>query len=144
MPSVYNLKPKLQYLPRPVTNGRARADLTANPVRIAAMVLSVGAALYYLRTPSTLLIVLIVLLAASSEMTGIIAALIGASRRYDGPMGKNDRALVFGALGLLLGLGAPIASAVVYMLWMVLALLCTTIVNRSRSALAELRSRTCS
>ena len=30
---------------------------------------------------------------------------IGASRRYEGPMGKSDRAFVFGALGLALGLG---------------------------------------
>ncbi|MGI9628253.1 MAG: CDP-alcohol phosphatidyltransferase family protein, partial [Longimicrobiales bacterium] len=48
---------------------------------------------------SSTLIVIIVLLAALSEMTGVLAAQQGASRRYDGPMGKSDRAFVFGALG---------------------------------------------
>ena len=31
--------------------------------------------------------------------------MVGASRRYDGPMGKSDRAFVFGALGLWIGVG---------------------------------------
>jgi CDP-diacylglycerol--glycerol-3-phosphate 3-phosphatidyltransferase len=57
-------------------------------------------------------------------------------------MGKSDRAFIFGALGFLLGFGVPIAPFLVYILWIVLALLFTTILNRSRSALAELRSDT--
>ena len=32
-----------------------------------------------------------VALAVLSEMTGVVAVQIGASRRYDGPMGKSDR-----------------------------------------------------
>lgn len=87
----------------------------------------------------SLLIVLIVLLAVLSEMTGVIGAHIGASRRYDGPMGKSDRAFVFGALGLLLGLNLPIVPGVRYVLWLVLVSLLLTIINRSRGALAELR-----
>jgi CDP-diacylglycerol--glycerol-3-phosphate 3-phosphatidyltransferase len=203
MPSVYDLKPKFQALLRPLTNGLARAGVTANQVTIAAMLLSLatGTAIFYWHTPKTLLllpvvlfarmalnavdgmlarehnqktplgailnelgdvfsdaalylplavfpvfntplVVLVVLFAAFTEMTGVVAAQIGASRRYDGPMGKSDRAFLFGALGLLLGLGAPIAPAVVYILWLILALLFTTILNRSRSALSELRSRT--
>ena len=88
------------------------------------------------------LVILIVLFAVISEMTGVVATQIGASRRYDGPMGKSDRAFVFGALGLLLGLGVPISPFLVYILWILLALLLTTVLNRSRHALAELRSRT--
>jgi CDP-diacylglycerol--glycerol-3-phosphate 3-phosphatidyltransferase len=56
------------------------------------------------------LIVLVVILAVLSEMTGVIGVQIGASRRYDGPMGKSDRASVLGALGLLLALRLPIAG----------------------------------
>jgi CDP-diacylglycerol---glycerol-3-phosphate 3-phosphatidyltransferase len=82
---------------------------------------------------------LIVLFAVLTEMTGIIAVQIGASRRYDGPMGKSDRAFVFGALGLLLGLNLPIVFVVRYVLWLVLVLLSLTIVNRARKALAELK-----
>ena len=37
----------------------------------------------------------IVVLTLVSEMTGVVAVQIGASRRYDGPMGKSDRAFVF-------------------------------------------------
>ena len=87
------------------------------------------------------LTVLIVLLAVISEMTGVVGIQIGASRRYDGPMGKSDRAFVFGTLGLLLGLQLPIFKIVVPVLWIVLLLLVVTIVNRSRSALKEIRGR---
>jgi CDP-diacylglycerol--glycerol-3-phosphate 3-phosphatidyltransferase len=85
------------------------------------------------------LTVTIVLLAVLSEMTGVIGVQIGASRRYDGPMGKSDRAFVFGALGLLLGLNLPIVPVVRHVLWLVIVLLLLTIINRSRGALAELR-----
>jgi len=88
------------------------------------------------------LLVLIVLFAVFTEMIGVIGVQIGASRRYDGPMGKSDRAFAFGALGLLLGLGVPVASAIIYILGIVLSLLGITVVNRARHALVELRSRT--
>ncbi|MDF3025059.1 MAG: CDP-alcohol phosphatidyltransferase family protein, partial [Alphaproteobacteria bacterium] len=45
------------------------------------------------------LVVIICLLAIISEMTGVVGLQIGASRRYDGPMGKSDRAAAFGTLG---------------------------------------------
>jgi CDP-diacylglycerol---glycerol-3-phosphate 3-phosphatidyltransferase len=88
---------------------------------------------------SAQIIVLIAVLSVFTEMTGVIGVQIGASRRYDGPMGKSDRAFVFGALGLLLGLNLPIVSVVRYVLWIVLVLLLLTIFNRARKALAELR-----
>jgi CDP-diacylglycerol--glycerol-3-phosphate 3-phosphatidyltransferase len=89
-------------------------------------------------------IVLIVLLALLTEMTGVIGVQVGASRRYDGPMGKSDRAFVFGALGLLLGMNLPIVPFVPFVLWLVFALLLITIVNRARGALKELRGSTSS
>jgi CDP-diacylglycerol--glycerol-3-phosphate 3-phosphatidyltransferase len=82
--------------------------------------------------------VLIVILAVITEMTGVLGVPIGASRRYDGPMGKSDRAFVFGAMGLLLGLNVPILPAVRPILWIVLVLLLLTILNRARCALREL------
>jgi len=88
--------------------------------------------------------VLIVLLAVLSEMTGVIGVQLGASRRYDGPMGKSDRAFVFGTLGLLLGLELPIFPLVRPILWIVLVLLLLTIINRAQGALRELRGRTSS
>lgn len=85
--------------------------------------------------------VLIVLLGNFTEMTGVVAGQIGASRRYDGPMGKSDRAFVFGTLGLLLGLNLPIFPAVRPVLWIVVFLLVLTILNRARGALRELQGR---
>ncbi len=79
--------------------------------------------------------VLAVVLAVVSEMAGVVAVQIGAARRYDGPMGKSDRAFVFGALALALGLGAPAGAWVAALLWVVVALLAVTIWNRARRAL---------
>jgi CDP-diacylglycerol---glycerol-3-phosphate 3-phosphatidyltransferase len=79
--------------------------------------------------------VLSVVLAGLTEMTGVVAATIGAQRRYDGPMGKSDRATAFGALGLLLGLGFQPASWMVWAQWIIAALLVLTVVNRARRAL---------
>ena len=86
---------------------------------------------------SPVLVILIVLLAVISEMTGVVAVQIGASRRYDGPMGKSDRAFLFGALGLLLWLGVPLGAWVNWVLGAMMVLLCLTILNRGRQALAE-------
>jgi CDP-diacylglycerol--glycerol-3-phosphate 3-phosphatidyltransferase len=86
--------------------------------------------------------VLIVLFAVISEMIGVVAVQIGASRRYDGPMGKSDRAFVFGTVGLLLGFQLPIFRVVIPVQWIVLALLLVTIVNRAHGALREIRGRT--
>ena len=84
------------------------------------------------------IVVLIVLFAIVSEMTGVVAVQIGASRRYDGPMGKSDRAFVFGLVCLLLGLGVAPGIWVDILLTVVLGLLMLTIVNRARRSLREL------
>jgi CDP-diacylglycerol--glycerol-3-phosphate 3-phosphatidyltransferase len=70
-------------------------------------------------------------------MTGVIAVQIGAQRRYDGPMGKSDRAFVFGLLCLLLGIGVKPDYWVDVLLWMTVFLLIVTIFNRARRALEE-------
>jgi CDP-diacylglycerol--glycerol-3-phosphate 3-phosphatidyltransferase len=90
---------------------------------------------------SPILIIGVVLLAVLSEMTGVVGVQIGASRRYDGPMGKSDRAFIFGTLGLLLGLNLPIGPVVFPALAVMLILLCVTIFNRARGALRELQAR---
>jgi phosphatidylglycerophosphate synthase len=87
------------------------------------------------------LVVAAVLLAGSTEMAGVVAVQVGASRRYDGPAGKSDRALVFGALCLALGLGAPAGRWLDAVLWLLVAGLAWTVANRCRRALAELEGR---
>lgn len=199
MPSVYDLKPALQHLLRPIAGALARGGVTANQVTIAAVVLSLvtgGAIALWpeerwplLLLPATLslrmalnaidgmlarehgmqsalgamlnelgdvvadagiylplalvpgfdprLVVATVLLAVVSEMTGVIGVQIGASRRYDGPFGKSDRAFAFSFLSLLLGLGVPAGGWVTALLALMAVLLVVTIVNRARAALRD-------
>jgi CDP-diacylglycerol--glycerol-3-phosphate 3-phosphatidyltransferase len=86
---------------------------------------------------SPILLVPAVVLAVVTEMMGVVSVQVGASRRYDGPMGKSDRAFVFGAMALALGLGAPAGRWVDVVLGAMLVLLVLTIFNRARRALAE-------
>jgi CDP-diacylglycerol--glycerol-3-phosphate 3-phosphatidyltransferase len=83
-------------------------------------------------------VVLVVVLAMISEMTGVVAVQIGAARRYDGPMGKSDRAFVFGLLGLLLGIGINPAHWAEGLMMITVVLLVVTIINRMRRALQEI------
>jgi len=87
---------------------------------------------------SPMLVVAVVFIAILTEMAGIIAVEVGASRRYDGPMGKSDRAFVFGLLALLLGLGLDVNWWANAGLVVVAILSVMTVINRSSKALAEL------
>jgi len=83
------------------------------------------------------LVLAIVILAILGEMTGVVAIQIGATRRYDGPMGKSDRAFWFGLLALLLAFGVPPGRFTTAFLAVVAALAALTILNRARHALRE-------
>ncbi len=82
-------------------------------------------------------VVLIAVIAIMVEMVGVVAIQIGASRRYDGPFGKSDRAFAFGFLCLLLGLGVTPGAWSTGLLWLMLALSAITLLNRARQALRE-------
>ena len=71
------------------------------------------------------------------EMTGVVGVQIGASRRYDGPVGKSDRAFVFGLLAFLLGVGIGAGTWIDILLALAMALSVLTMINRARRALAE-------
>jgi CDP-diacylglycerol--glycerol-3-phosphate 3-phosphatidyltransferase len=75
-------------------------------------------------------------IAVLAEFTGVCALLVGSPRRYDGPMGKSDRALAFGLLALLLGLDLAPAGLVAALIWGVALLGLVTVWNRARHALA--------
>lgn len=81
------------------------------------------------------LVVLAVLIGVVSEMAGVVAIQVGAARRYDGPMGKSDRAFGFGLLALLLGLGVAPGWWSDALVVLVAVLGAVTIFNRSRRAL---------
>jgi CDP-diacylglycerol--glycerol-3-phosphate 3-phosphatidyltransferase len=82
------------------------------------------------------LIVAVVVIAVIGEMTGVVAIQIGAARRYDGPMGKSDRAFWFGLLALLLGLGVTPGWWSLALVGVIGVLGLVTILNRARRALA--------
>jgi len=83
-------------------------------------------------------VAVVIVLAATSELAGAVAVMTGASRRYDGPMGKCDRAFVFGLLGLLVALGVPLAAWLNWVWAAVAALTALTIANRIRGGLREI------
>lgn len=83
------------------------------------------------------LVVAIVILAILGEMTGVVGIQIGATRRYDGPMGKSDRAFWFGLLALLLAFGVAPGRFTTVFLAVIAALAALTILNRARHALRE-------
>ncbi len=87
---------------------------------------------------SAALVVTVVVLSMLTEMAGVVAVQIGASRRYDGPMGKSDRAFVFGLLALLLGVGLGPQWWANAGLVVVASLAALTVFNRSSRALREL------
>lgn len=89
---------------------------------------------------SPVLVVLLVIGALISEYAGVMGPMVGASRRYDGPMGKSDRAFCFGVLG------AGVASGLLPLTWIdpvlavITALLLYTLFNRVRQGLAQAAS----
>jgi CDP-diacylglycerol--glycerol-3-phosphate 3-phosphatidyltransferase len=88
---------------------------------------------------SLLIVLSVTLLAVFSEYSGVLGPMIGASRRYDGPMGKSDRAFVLGVLatGIALGWVNPLWINVVF--GVVAVLLAYTLINRVRQGLKEVQ-----
>ena len=76
--------------------------------------------------------------AALSEMTGALGPMIGAKRQYQGPMGKSDRAFVFGALGLWIGLGFALPALLAWLPWLLCALMVLNMAARIKAALREI------
>ena len=87
------------------------------------------------------LIVGIVVASIINEFAGVLAIQIGSKRRYDGPMGKSDRAFAFGAICLVLGLGVSPGNWLTVVLSVILVLALLTTWNRARKALRETPQR---
>lgn len=86
---------------------------------------------------SPALVGVVILLSCLSEIAGVLRGVGGKGRRNEGPMGKSDRALVFGALGLLLGSGVAAGPWLFWTFVLVALLLVVTIANRVRRRTAE-------
>jgi CDP-diacylglycerol--glycerol-3-phosphate 3-phosphatidyltransferase len=81
------------------------------------------------------LVVLTVVAALLTEFAGVLAHSLGVARRFDGPMGKSDRAFAFALIALLIGAQAE-AIWTNGLLVLVLALSALTIFNRLRRVLS--------
>jgi CDP-diacylglycerol--glycerol-3-phosphate 3-phosphatidyltransferase len=79
----------------------------------------------------------VIFLAVLAEYAGVMGPLAGAGRRYDGPMGKSDRALVFGALGAWIGLFGRLPAWTAWLTPLLALLLIITTINRVRRGVAE-------
>ena len=79
----------------------------------------------------------IIWLAALSELCGILGQVQAKTRRYDGPMGKSDRAFVFGVLGLLYAVNGSLHSLFWWVANIVIILLIVTCIKRVKNGLAE-------
>ncbi|KZX37643.1 CDP-alcohol phosphatidyltransferase family protein [Wohlfahrtiimonas chitiniclastica] len=77
----------------------------------------------------------VIFLALLSEYAGVMAPLIGEKRRYDGPMGKSDRAFVLGALCVALALNIMSMTFLNGILWAMVTLLMFTIYQRIKRVL---------
>ncbi|QCO66892.1 CDP-alcohol phosphatidyltransferase family protein [Luteimonas yindakuii] len=78
-----------------------------------------------------------VLAAVLTEYAGVLGLMVGASRRYDGPMGKSDRALVIGVLGVVLAAGWAGPRTVDAVSATVAVLCAVTVYRRIAKGLAE-------
>ncbi|PYT08122.1 MAG: hypothetical protein DMF60_05600 [Acidobacteria bacterium] len=78
--------------------------------------------------------------AVLTEFSGVLGRALGASRHYEGPMGKSDRAFVVGALGLATYLFPDIGRAWPWIFAVAAFLTVVTCLNRVSQALKELRA----
>ncbi|QKF91349.1 CDP-alcohol phosphatidyltransferase family protein [Campylobacter sp. CCUG 57310] len=82
-------------------------------------------------------IMLIIFLSQLSEFLGVLGQVLGRNRRYDGPMGKSDRAFAFGLFGMLYACFGELWQWVYYLGVLIIVLLVITCINRVKSGLKE-------
>ena len=80
---------------------------------------------------------LIIWLSALTEFCGVLGQVQGKTRRYDGPLGKSDRAFLFGVLGLVYVFVPVLPDFLYWLIWIAIILLIVTCVKRVKSGLAE-------
>lgn len=84
-------------------------------------------------------VILFIILSIISEMAGVIGEAISGERRYDGPMGKSDRAFIIGVLSVLLAFGLPVTN----FLWVIFLisslLIIINIYKRIKNGLEDFR-----
>ena len=84
---------------------------------------------------NNVVIILFVITGILTEMAGVLSASLGGERRYDGPMGKSDRAFVFGFVCLVLGVGVEAGVWVDILFGIATILGVLTVLNRCKGVL---------
>ncbi|MDR0734909.1 MAG: CDP-alcohol phosphatidyltransferase family protein [Elusimicrobiota bacterium] len=102
-------------------------DVLSDAVIYAPFLIVIGTGEYLTITAISLAII--------SETVGIMGIQIGADRRYDGPMGKSDRAFWFSVIAILEVLFKLPLSVINALIGIIAALLVFTIFNRIKKAL---------
>jgi CDP-diacylglycerol--glycerol-3-phosphate 3-phosphatidyltransferase len=90
--------------------------------------------LYVLFAMDQIWIMCFLLLSVLNEFAGLLGQALGGARRYEGPMGKSDRALVVGILCLLFLFKAPIYGYLTWIWLVVYCLLIWSTLKRLRNA----------
>lgn len=121
-----------------------KSDLGAYLNELCDLIADSALILPFLLIPdvSLLLVLLTTLLALLSEYAGAMAPMIGATRRYDGPMGKSDRAFAFGVIATGVAFGWLGAGWINLLLVLICALLLITLINRVRQGLKAAQNHT--
>ncbi len=81
----------------------------------------------------------VIFLSALSEMAGVVGVMAGATRRYDGPMGKSDRAFVFSLFAIWVAAIAALPAWAAWLMWAVALAVAVTTGNRVRAGVRESR-----
>ncbi|WP_176056188.1 CDP-alcohol phosphatidyltransferase family protein [Brucella intermedia] len=82
----------------------------------------------------------VIFLATLTEFAGLAGPSVGASRRYDGPMGKSDRAVVFGVLGAWIAIDGTLPDWMFWLQPLLCLLLAATTVKRIANGINEAKS----
>jgi CDP-diacylglycerol--glycerol-3-phosphate 3-phosphatidyltransferase len=90
--------------------------------------------LYVLFAMDQIWVMCFLLLSVLNEFAGLLGQALGGARRYDGPMGKSDRALVMGVLSLLFLFKAPISPYLTWIWLLVFSLLIWSTFKRLKNA----------
>lgn len=85
-------------------------------------------------------IMLFISLSIISEMAGVTVQVIGSSRRYDGPMGKSDRAFIVGFISFLIFVHLNIIPYLHFVFYICSILMLINIYNRITNGLKEVKS----
>ena len=80
-------------------------------------------------------VVVFICLSIINEFGGILAKVVSGDRRYDGPMGKSDRAFMIGLYGLLRFLGVHTSSYSIYIFAALILLLILSTFTRLKKSL---------